>query len=149
MIRVLIVEAEPRVRRCLRQRLELETDLDVLDEVADGPAALAAIARSPADVVLMDIGLPGGDGLAVVEAVGRCHPTPRIVIHGLDDSPCARARAAALGAVFVAKGEAEEPLLSAIRALAPGPRPDPGTRLLPPRTSTPGIDEAPEATPVA
>jgi len=120
MIRILIVEDEPRVRRCLRQRLELEADLDVVAEAVDGPSALAAFTTDPVDVVLMDARLPGMDGLEVA-AVLRCSdPAPRVVIHALHDSAAVRARAAELGAAFVAKGEPDEPLLVAIRTGAIG-----------------------------
>jgi DNA-binding NarL/FixJ family response regulator len=115
MIRVLIVEDEPRVRRSLRQRLELEPDLEVAGEAEDGTSALAAIAESAVDVVLMDIRLPGMDGLDVTHVLRCSGPAPRVIIHSLHDSPADRARAAELGAGFVPKGEPDEVLLDAIR----------------------------------
>ena len=67
MIRVLIVEDEPRVRRHLRQRLELEPDLAVVGEAADADEALAAMAAEPVDVVVLDVVLPGCGGLDLAE----------------------------------------------------------------------------------
>ncbi|MFN8620820.1 MAG: response regulator transcription factor [Chloroflexota bacterium] len=122
MIRVLIVEDEPRVRRCLRQRLELEPDLDVVAEAADGDGALAAIRSRSVDVVLMDVRLPGRDGLEVTDELRRLALPVGVVIHTLHDSPSVRARAAELGAPVIAKGEPDEPLLDALRAMA-GARP--------------------------
>ena len=125
MIRVLIVEDEPRVRRCLRQRLELEPDLQVVAEAVDADGALAAVAAAPVDVVVLDVVLPGRDGFAVAEALGtlshdrpanRSGRTPRIVLHTLHDGPWMHARAAAMGLSIVPKEGPDEPLLAAIRA---------------------------------
>lgn len=124
MIRVLIVEDEPRVRRCLRQRLELEPDLEVVAEAADADGALAAGAAAPVDVVVLDVVLPGRDGFTVAEALGTLGEgaangsgrTPRIVLHTLHDGPWMHARAAAMGLSIVPKEGPDEPLLAAIRA---------------------------------
>lgn len=125
MIRVLIVEDEPRVRRHLRQRLELEPDLDVVAEAADADGALAAVAAGPVDVVVLDVVLPGRDGFAVAEALhalgqgGSANPSgrlPRIVLHTLHDGPAMHARAAVMGIPIVPKEGPDEPLLAAIRA---------------------------------
>ena len=115
MIRVLIVEDEPRVRRSLRQRLELEPDLEVVGEAADGPAAMAALAVGLVDVVLLDVQLPGLDGLEVAAAMRARGGSPRIVLHTLHDGPATRARAVELGASFIPKAGPDEPLLAAIR----------------------------------
>ena len=119
MIRVLIVDDEPRVRRCLRQRLELEADLEVVGEVADGQAAMAAVAAGPVDVVVMDIRASASDALDVAGAMRCCRPAPRVLLHALHDSPGMRERAAALGAGYVPKAGPEEPLLDAIRGVVP------------------------------
>jgi two-component system response regulator DesR len=125
MIRVLIVEDEPRVRRCLRQRLELEPDLEVVAEAADADGALAAVAAAPVDVVVLDVMLPGRDGFSVAEALGalsrdgatmRSGFMPRIVLHTLHDGVWMHARAAAMGLAIVPKEGPDEPLLAAIRA---------------------------------
>jgi DNA-binding NarL/FixJ family response regulator len=127
MIRVLIVEDEPRVRRCLRQRLELEPDLVVVGEAADGDGALAVVAADPVDVVLLDVALPGRDGFAVAEALrtlgerDRGSPSsrgPRVVLHTLHEGSVMRERASAMGIQIVAKEGPDEPLLRAIRASA-------------------------------
>jgi two-component system response regulator DesR len=125
MIRVLIVEDEPRVRRCLRQRLELEADLDVVAEAGDAEGALAAAGASEVDVVVLDVVLPGRDGFAVAEALdalvqgGSANPSrstaPRIVLHTLHDGPAMHERAAAMGLVVIPKEGPDEPLLAAIR----------------------------------
>jgi DNA-binding NarL/FixJ family response regulator len=116
MIRVLIVEDEPRVRRCLRQRLELEMDLEVVDAVADGESALAFLDAARVDVVVLDVRLPGIDGLSVAASLRARGEPARVIVHTIDEADETRERAVASGAVFVAKQELEEPLLAAIRA---------------------------------
>jgi len=63
-VRVLVVDDEPNIRTVLRGYLEAEGFL--VDEVGDGEHALAAMASRPADVVLLDVMLPGVDGLEVL-----------------------------------------------------------------------------------
>lgn len=116
MIRVLIVEDEPRVRRHLRQRLELEPDLAVVGEAADADEALAAMAVEPVDVVVLDVVLPGCGGLDLAEQLRAAVAAPRIVLHTLHDSPAVRECAGRLGASLVPKAGTDEPLLAAIRA---------------------------------
>ena len=67
MIRSLIVDDEPLVRERLRTLLEDHADVQVVGEVADGPAALDAVRRLTPDVVFLDIQMPGLTGLEVAE----------------------------------------------------------------------------------
>jgi two-component system LytT family response regulator len=69
-LRVLIAEDEPPARRHLRELLETEPDIEIVAEVADGLRAVQEIIRLQPDLVLLDIGMPELDGLAVVERVG-------------------------------------------------------------------------------
>lgn len=125
MIRVLIVDDEPRVRRCLRQRLELEPDLEVVAEAADADRALAAVAAEPVDVVVLAVALPDRDGLAMAEALRALGERglgsspgrgPRVVLHMLHGGPAMREQASAIGIHVVPKEGLDEPLLRAIRA---------------------------------
>ncbi|SOD58157.1 two component transcriptional regulator, LuxR family [Streptomyces zhaozhouensis] len=67
-IRVLIVDDHQVVRRGLRTFLEVQDDIEVVGEAADGAAGVAAAAELRPDVILMDVKMPGTDG---VEALGR------------------------------------------------------------------------------
>lgn len=69
-IRVLIVDDEPHARRGLRALLAQQPDITVVDEVGNGDDAVQAIKRHKPDIVLLDVEMPGMNGLNVVEAIG-------------------------------------------------------------------------------
>ena len=72
MIRVLIVDDHPVVRQGLVALLSVQDDIEVAGEAGDGPAAIALAASVAPDVVLLDLKLPGMDGIAVLgELAGR------------------------------------------------------------------------------
>lgn len=79
MIRVLIVDDHDVVRQGLRAVLEQEPDIEIAGECGDGNAAVAAIRRLAPDVVLLDMVMPGLDGLGVLNRI-RDDPTRPAVI---------------------------------------------------------------------
>jgi NarL family two-component system response regulator LiaR len=79
-IRILIVDDHAVVRQGLRSFLQLQPDLEVVGEAADGNAALELAARLRPHVVLMDLMMPGGDG---IDAIRRLHaklPASRVLV---------------------------------------------------------------------
>lgn len=121
MIRLLLVDDEASIRRGLRMQLELEPDLTVVGEAADGVEALRLVPELHPDVILMDIQMSGMDGLAVTRSLCRECPDPRIVVLSLHDSAAMRTRAEAAGAcAFVGKHEPGSVLLATIRSVAGG-----------------------------
>jgi DNA-binding NarL/FixJ family response regulator len=78
-IRVLIVDDHAMVRRGMRDFLDLHADLEVVGEAADGEAALEAAARLQPDVVVMDLVMPGLDGIAATTQLKARHPSVEIV----------------------------------------------------------------------
>jgi DNA-binding NarL/FixJ family response regulator len=96
--------------------LELEPDVEVVGEAADGQSALEMAKRLDPDVVIMDVEMPGMDGITATAALRGKTARCAVVILSLYDDTLTRARAAAAGAVdFVAKHQMEGPLLEAIR----------------------------------
>ncbi|MBA3409098.1 MAG: response regulator transcription factor, partial [Solirubrobacterales bacterium] len=69
MIRVLIADDHAVVRQGLRTYLELQEDIDVVGEAADGQAAVDAAARLAPDVVLLDLAMPRLDGVAALRVL--------------------------------------------------------------------------------
>jgi DNA-binding NarL/FixJ family response regulator len=116
MITVLLVDDQPVMRSGLRMRLELEPDMAIIGEAGDGATALALARETHPDVVIMDIEMPGMDGIAATAAIRSAVPESAVVIHSLYDDVATQARARAAGAVaFVGKHRLEAPLLDAIR----------------------------------
>ena len=82
--RVLTVEDDERIRTAVR--LALEEEGWVVDETATGEEALTAFARQPADVVLIDIMLPGMDGFEVCRNIRRNSDVPIVMVTARDDT---------------------------------------------------------------
>ena len=122
MIRVLIVDDLPMVRRGLRMQLLLEPDIEVVGEAASGEEALARVQQLQPDVVLMDVKMPGMDGLRATRVMQAITPLSAVVILSLYDDTRLKAEAQAAGAAsFVGKHEGIDLLLTAIRqASRPG-----------------------------
>ena len=80
MIRVLIADDHAVVRQGLRTFLELQEDIDVVGDVADGAAAVeATLAQSP-DVVLMDLVMPGFGGVEAIRLIRERQPQARVLV---------------------------------------------------------------------
>ncbi|MFE3205131.1 response regulator transcription factor [Embleya sp. NPDC055664] len=124
MIRLVLVEDEAMLRGALGQLLELEPDLTVVAQAADGTAAIAEAARHVPDVVVMDLEMPGGpDGL---EAAGRIlagRPDTRIVLVTRHARPGVLTRALRVGVRgFVPKSRPAAHLAQVIRDVHAGHR---------------------------
>lgn len=123
MIRVLVVDDEAVVRAGLRMIVEFQDDLEVVGEGADGAAAVELASVLDPDVVLLDIRMPGVDGIAATEQLVRRGSRPRVIVlttYGLDDDVRAALAAGAHG--FLLKTDEPEHLLHGIRTVAAGER---------------------------
>lgn len=113
MARVLVVDDEPAIRRLLRQTLE-RAGHDVID-AADARAALAAVAQDAPDAVLLDLGLPGRDGLELVPVIART-PGIALLVVSARDATEDKVAALDLGADdYVTKPFDSEELLARLR----------------------------------
>ncbi|MEV0536250.1 response regulator transcription factor [Kitasatospora sp. NPDC050463] len=123
MIRVLLADDQALIRGALASMLRLEPDLEVVGEVGSGAEVEAVALRTRPDVVLMDVQMPGKDGLAVTADLARSLPACKVVICTTFGRPGYLTRAVAAGAVgFVVKDAPPEQLVEAVRRAAAGLR---------------------------
>jgi DNA-binding NarL/FixJ family response regulator len=120
-IRVLLVDDQRLMREGLRILLELEPDLAVVGEVGDGQVAIEVYADTQPDVVLMDIRMPGMDGVEATWRIRAQWPEARIIILTTFDDDAyvfEGLRAGALG--YLLKAVSGQELADAIRVVAGG-----------------------------
>jgi DNA-binding NarL/FixJ family response regulator len=121
MIRVFVVDDEMLIRQGFRRLLEMDAEILVVGEAADGEQAVAAIPKTDVDVLLLDIRMPKKTGLDVLGELGRSGSLPpTLVLTTFDDAELlfSAVRGGARG--FLKKDVSLEELLSGIRALARG-----------------------------
>jgi DNA-binding NarL/FixJ family response regulator len=144
-IEVLIVDDHPVVRRGLRVLLEVQDGIEVVGEAGEGPAALKLAAEHHPDVILLDLKLPGLDGLAVLAELKQHDQKAKILVLNSVNDPVAAGRAMREGAAGVLYKDVDpDALVRAIRAvhdghllLAPGAA---GTLLQPATRQNRGLD---------
>jgi DNA-binding NarL/FixJ family response regulator len=121
MIRVLLVDDQSLLRMGFRLILEAEPDIEVVGEAADGKTGVSMSAALQPDVVLMDVRMPGMDGIAATEAIVATGADSKVLIlttFDLDQYVFAGLRAGASG--FLLKDAPPSELLTAIRTVAGG-----------------------------
>ena len=119
-IRILIADDHPVFRFGLRALLNAMPDTAVVGEVTTGEEAIALAGSVRPDVILMDINMPGVNGIEATRRIRETNPDIRILIVTMleDDSVFAAMRAGARG--YVVKGAEPSEILRAIRAVADG-----------------------------
>ncbi len=122
-IRLLLADDQDLVRGALAALLDLETDLHVVAEVSRGDEVVAAAREHRPDVALLDVEMPGLDGVAAAEALHQALPACRIVIVTTFGRPGYLRRAMAAGASgFVVKDTPARQLADAVRRVHSGLR---------------------------
>ncbi|MFC4497548.1 response regulator [Streptomyces ovatisporus] len=122
-IRVVLADDQALLRSAFRVLVDSDPGMEVVGEASDGAEALEAVRRLRPDIVLMDIRMPGSDGLAATRAISADPSLSgvRVVIlttFEVDDYVVQALRAGASG--FLGKGAEPEELLAAIRTAAKG-----------------------------
>ncbi|WP_238845949.1 response regulator transcription factor [Nocardia terpenica] len=120
-IRVLVVDDQQIVREGLVALLGLSDEVTVVGAVGDGDQALRAVAELGPQVVLMDLRMPGTDGVAATERIARDYPRTAVLVlttYSDDDSIAGALRAGARG--YLTKDAGRVEITAAIRAAAAG-----------------------------
>ncbi|MFG2947783.1 response regulator [Streptomyces adustus] len=122
-IRVLLADDQALLRSAFRVLVDSEPDMEVVGEAADGAEAVRLAGQERADVVLMDIRMPGTDGLTATRMISADPALARVRVvilttFEVDDYVVQSLRAGASG--FLGKGSEPEELLAAIRIAAAG-----------------------------
>lgn len=121
MIRVLVVDDEALVRDGLCAIAELEDGIDVVGEAADGHEAIRVVADIQPDVVLMDIQMPGMDGVEATRRILTLPDPPQVIVlttFQADDQVLSALRAGASG--FLVKDTPPGEIINAVRLVASG-----------------------------
>ena len=120
-IRVLLVDDDALVRAGLRRILSSSKELEVVGEAADGADAVAAVRAHRPDVVLMDIRMPGMDGIAATAALRRLAAPPQVIVlttFQADEQVMSALRVGASG--FLLKDTPPAEIVNAVRLVAAG-----------------------------
>ena len=121
VIRVLLVDDEPMVCAHLRTILGAAEDIEVVADAADGADAVEAAVRYRPDVVLMDLRMPGVDGITATERITRMPDPPAVVALTTFDADTYVIRALRAGAAgFLVKSTPPDDLIGLVRVAADG-----------------------------
>ncbi len=120
-LRVLVADDHPLFRNGLRSALASRSDTEVVGEAATGDAAIAAALELQPDVVVMDLQMPGVNGIEATRRIVEASPHIGVLVLTMfedDDSVFAAMRAGARG--YLLKGSAQDDIIRGIRAVASG-----------------------------
>lgn len=122
LVRVLLADDNARFRGVLRRLLERDPEIVVVAEAADGAEALEAAAELLPDVVLMDVSMPGLDGLEATYALKAQHPDVAVLMLSVGDKEQEIAAGLAGGASeYLVKGGPAREIVDAIKRYGPVP----------------------------
>ena len=120
-IRVQVVDDHAVLRAGLRVLINGQRDMEVAGEAGDAAGAVSLARRCPADVVLLDITMPGGSGLEVIGKILDAAPSLRVLILTIHDDQTYLRSALACGACgYLVKRSTDSELMNAIRTVARG-----------------------------
>jgi DNA-binding NarL/FixJ family response regulator len=116
-IRVVLVDDHAALRSTIAMVLGTADDIDVVGEAGDGEEALRVCAATHPEVVLMDLRLPGMDGVSATRALQRQEPAPKVLVltAGYEQQPIQEALAAGASGYVFKMGSIDE-VIAAVRA---------------------------------
>lgn len=120
-IKVYLVDDHEIFRNGLKQLVDSEPDMEVVGEAGDGESALQGLSSTAADVIIMDIRMPGINGVETSEAILKQRPLSKILFFSLYDNPDYVAKALEMGASgYILKDTSNKIFLNAIRTVFKG-----------------------------
>jgi DNA-binding NarL/FixJ family response regulator len=120
-LKVLVVDDHRLMLEAIRVQLEREDDISVVGCVDSGEAVVALVGQTGPDVVLLDVRMPGMDGLTVLEQLQARYPSVAVVmLSGIEDPALVRAALERGAAAFVLKGIDPHDLAGAVRQVMRG-----------------------------
>jgi DNA-binding NarL/FixJ family response regulator len=121
MVKILVADDHPIVRRGLEQILSEDPSLVVAGEASDGPEVMAKVRAGDYDLVLLDISMPGQDGLTVLRQLKDEKPGLAVLVMSVHPENQYAVRALKAGALgYITKDSAPQELITAIRAAVAG-----------------------------
>lgn len=123
MIKVLITDDHPVVRRGIRQILEDDERIETVSEAEKGKELLEKLREEKFDVILLDISLPGGNGLDLIGQIKKVQPSAAVLMLSIYSEELYAIKALKLGAAgYLTKSSAPEELLIAVHKVSKGER---------------------------
>lgn len=120
-IRVFLADDHAVLRSGLRLLLESQDDMEVVGEAGDFASTFESLKKIHADVITLDLTMPGNQGLSAIQRIREIAPRTRVLVLTMHDDPAYLRTALAMGtAGYVVKSAADTELLSAIRAIHQG-----------------------------
>jgi len=121
MVRVILADDHRIVREGIALMLADLEDIQIVGEAEDGPGLLALLDTTPADIILLDIRLPGMSGIQVLKHLKQTASQVRVVVLSMHDEPAYVTKAIELGAdAYLLKSASRDELLRAIRLVVDG-----------------------------
>ncbi|MCB2376443.1 response regulator transcription factor [Hymenobacter sp. BT635] len=121
MIRIILTDDHAIIRDGIRSLLREEPDLEVVGEAGNGEELLAMLPTTPADVVLLDLNMPGMDGFATLDALREQYPQLRVLVLSMLDHERYVAQALDAGALgYTLKNTGRSELIYALNTVAAG-----------------------------
>lgn len=121
MIRVLLVDDQKTVREALRMMLDAATDLEVVGTAGDGHTAIEQVGLLKPEVVLIDLEMPGLDGVSATQLITQQFPTVKVLVLSMHDDEALIAKSMQAGAMgYLMKNTPPQELRAAIRFVQRG-----------------------------